>query len=849
DVGNFHYGPGHPMKPHRIRMTHNLVMSYELYKKMSIYRAAPATCQEMTQFHSDDYVDFLHRVTPENASQFQRELSKYNFEEDCPVFDGMFDLFSLSAGSSMEGAARLNRGLSDICINWSGGLHHAKKCEASGFCYINDIVLAILELLRHHQRVLYIDIDVHHGDGVEEAFYTTDRVMTCSFHKYGEYFPGTGDLRDIGEGKGKYYAVNFPLRDGIDDISYHSVFKPVIQNIMEWYQPDAVVLQCGTDSLAGDKLGCFNLSMDGHAECVRFVKAFNLPTLVLGGGGYTIRNVSRVWAYETGILVGTEMDRKLPMNDYMDYYAPEYTLNVPAYNVGNMNSSEYLERMRSQVLQNIERTRFAPSVQMQDVPRDIDRDTADEDALDPDERMPESARDQHIVPDAEMYEADSMGLHDTARDGTKVVNEEINDRPDRDASADVEMNEAQTETKAEGAPTKSSTETAAEAKVEAEAEAEPAAAADGSALADVSVPADSAMEVDTEEGKPQAAAPLVPTAADSKVQEAEAPLEPSPKGSGAPEAETATQKPETTVVSGASAAPSSMLPSAPDASPAADEPTKSPVVAPVSEGSKAEQVTAESMDLDKASEVPVEIAAEPEDKADEAMDAAEQTEPQGPKKADYAAPASASASAPAHVTVPAPVATIVKEEANPDVGESKASEADSLPPAAEPVPTSSATDSEDAKPQTTDALSEAKDAAETVPAEVNTPENVAEKDATASAADSGPGSPQAAAVADAKDVDTAVASTAAVSTAFAEAVTADTPDKAKQDTPNTTEPIASAADVVAPAETKPSGPAKFLGLTAAPVNKAIQEIQALEKEDGEATEDDYDDEDGEIRDS
>ncbi|KAJ1966354.1 histone deacetylase [Dipsacomyces acuminosporus] len=426
DVGNFHYGPGHPMKPHRIRMTHNLVMSYELYKKMSIYRAAPATCQEMTQFHSDDYVDFLNRVTPENASQFQRELGKYNFEEDCPVFDGMFDLFSLSAGSSMEGAARLNRGLSDICINWSGGLHHAKKCEASGFCYINDIVLAILELLRHHQRVLYIDIDVHHGDGVEEAFYTTDRVMTCSFHKYGEFFPGTGDLRDIGEAKGKYYAVNFPLRDGIDDASYQSVFKPVIQHIMEWYQPNAVVLQCGTDSLAGDKLGCFNLSMDGHAECVRFVKEFNLPMLVLGGGGYTIRNVSRVWAYETGILVGMEMDRKLPMNDYMDYYAPEYTLNVPAYNVNNSNSPEYLERIKAQVLQNIERTKFAPSVQMQDVPRDPDRDTIDEDSMDPDERMPEPLRDQHVVPDTEMYEADAMGLQANARDSTKVVNEESN---------------------------------------------------------------------------------------------------------------------------------------------------------------------------------------------------------------------------------------------------------------------------------------------------------------------------------------------------------------------------------------------------------------------------------------
>lgn len=422
------------MKPHRIRMTHNLVMSYELYKKMSIFRAAPATCQEMTQFHSDDYVDFLHRVTPENSTQFQRELGKYNFEEDCPVFDGMFDLFSLSAGSSMEGAARLNRGLSDICVNWSGGLHHAKKCEASGFCYINDIVLAILELLRHHQRVLYIDIDVHHGDGVEEAFYTTDRVMTCSFHKYGEFFPGTGDLRDIGEAKGKYYAVNFPLCDGIDDSSYQSVFKPVIKSIMDWYQPNAVVLQCGTDSLAGDKLGCFNLSMDGHAECVRYIKDFNLPTLVLGGGGYTIRNVSRVWAYETGILVGTEMDRKLPMNDYMDYYAPEYTLNVPAYNVENSNSEDYLERIKNQVLANLDRTRFAPSVQLQDVPQDGDNDTFDEDTLDPDERMPESVRDRQIVPDTEMYEADAMGTQDQSRDNTKAVNEETNTDTANEAS-------------------------------------------------------------------------------------------------------------------------------------------------------------------------------------------------------------------------------------------------------------------------------------------------------------------------------------------------------------------------------------------------------------------------------
>jgi histone deacetylase 1/2 len=179
-------------------------------------------------------------------------------------------------------------------------------------------VLGIIELLRFHKRVLYIDIDVHHGDGVEEAFYTTDRVMTVSFHKYGEYFPGTGELRDIGVGDGKYHSVNFPLRDGITDSTYKHIFEPVIGAVMEYYKPEAVVLQCGGDSLSGDRLGCFNLSMRGHANCVNFVKKFGLPTLVLGGGGYTMRNVARTWAYETGQLVGQEMNTTLPFTEYYE---------------------------------------------------------------------------------------------------------------------------------------------------------------------------------------------------------------------------------------------------------------------------------------------------------------------------------------------------------------------------------------------------------------------------------------------------------------------------------------------------------------------------------------------------
>ena len=148
------------------------------------------------------------------------------------------------------------------------------------------------------QRVLYIDIDIHHGDGVEEAFYTTDRVMTVSFHKFGDFFPGTGHIKDVGHGQGKNYALNVPLNDGIDDDSFQDLFRPVIRKVMEAYQPEAVVLQCGADSLAGDRLGCFNLSVKGHADCLRFLRSFNVPLMVLGGGGYTMRNVARCWCYE-----------------------------------------------------------------------------------------------------------------------------------------------------------------------------------------------------------------------------------------------------------------------------------------------------------------------------------------------------------------------------------------------------------------------------------------------------------------------------------------------------------------------------------------------------------------------
>ena len=301
----------------------------------------------------------------------QRTVGVY---EDSPCFDGIYNFCQISAGGSLAGALRLNRGLCDVAINWAGGLHHAKKTEASGFCYINDCVLAILELLKHHARVLYCDIDVHHGDGVEEAFYTTDRVMTCSFHKFGNFFPGTGDVRDIGYGPGRHYALNFPLQDGVDDACFREIFTPIMSRVMEWYRPGAVVLQCGADSLSGDRLGCFNLSIEGHAECVRFFRRHGVPLMLLGGGGYTVRNVARCWAAETALTADMPLDDAIPYNPYYEYYGPEFQLHLRPSNMENLNTRPYLARIVTELLDSLYHLPHAPSVPYHDVPADVIQD-------------------------------------------------------------------------------------------------------------------------------------------------------------------------------------------------------------------------------------------------------------------------------------------------------------------------------------------------------------------------------------------------------------------------------------------------------------------------------------------
>lgn len=442
DIGNYYYGQGHPMKPHRIRMAHNLILNYGLYRKMEIYRPHKANQEEMTKYHSDDYIRFLKNIRPDNMSEYNKQMQRFNVGEDCPVFDGLYEFCQLSAGGSVAGAVKLNKQATDIAINWGGGLHHAKKSEASGFCYVNDIVLAILELLKYHQRVLYIDIDIHHGDGVEEAFYTTDRVMTVSFHKYGEYFPGTGDLRDIGAGKGKYYAVNFPLRDGIDDDAYEGIFRPLVSKVVEMFQPSAIVLQCGADSLSGDRLGCFNLTLKGHGKCVDFVKNLNLPLLLVGGGGYTIRNVARCWTHETAVALDTEISNELPYNDYFEYFGPDFKLNISPSNMPNANSPEYLDKIKTRLFENLRMLPHAPGVQMQPIPEDaIDVDMEeDEDKQNGEERISIRASEKRICNENELSDSEDEGDRKDSRSHKKTKKSSKSDVASNDSKSSASEN-------------------------------------------------------------------------------------------------------------------------------------------------------------------------------------------------------------------------------------------------------------------------------------------------------------------------------------------------------------------------------------------------------------------------
>jgi len=309
----YDFGAYHPFKIYRLGLAYSLIESYKMVEADDIAVLSPrmATDPEALGFHTQGYLECL-RLSSDGTwtpNLFVHGLSS----SDNPVFLGVYDWAMSVAGASIQCAEEILSGRSRRAMNLSGGLHHAMPSHASGFCHINDGVLAIQALTQAGKRVAYVDIDAHHGDGVEHAFYGRSDVLTISIHQTGRtIFPGTGFVNDIGEGDGEGYAVNIPLVPGAGDDAYGRAFAEIILPLLRAYQPDVLVTQLGSDAVLGDIVANLRLSLRGFEWCLQQFRGLELPWIALGGGGYDVANVARAWTMAWATMIDRELADEIP---------------------------------------------------------------------------------------------------------------------------------------------------------------------------------------------------------------------------------------------------------------------------------------------------------------------------------------------------------------------------------------------------------------------------------------------------------------------------------------------------------------------------------------------------------
>jgi len=322
----YDFGAHHPFKIFRLGLTYNLIEAYDLIATNDVAVLEPrmASESEALGFHTQGYLECLRLASDGTwtPNLFTHGLGS----SDNPVFPGVYDWAMSVAGASILCAEEILSGNVDRAFNLSGGLHHAMPSRASGFCHVNDGVLAIQTLTNGGKRVAYVDIDAHHGDGVEHAFYGSSDVLTISIHQtgqtifpgtgfvndIGEGFPGTGFVNDIGEGEGEGYAVNVPLAPGAGDDVYERAFQEIILPLLRIYQPEILVTQLGSDAVLGDVVANLRLSLCGFEHCVQHLRALDLPWIALGGGGYDVANVARAWTMAWATILDRELPDEMP---------------------------------------------------------------------------------------------------------------------------------------------------------------------------------------------------------------------------------------------------------------------------------------------------------------------------------------------------------------------------------------------------------------------------------------------------------------------------------------------------------------------------------------------------------
>lgn len=300
----------HPLDPVRLDLTMRLAGELGVLAGVELHEPEAAPDVEIERVHEPSYIAAV-KSAPEMAFGVGHGLGT----EDNPIFPRMHEASALVCGGSLLAARHIAEGRADRAVNIAGGLHHAMADRAAGFCVYNDCAVAISWLLDHgFERIVYLDVDVHHGDGVQAAFYDDPRVLTISIHQHPlTLWPGTGWPAEYGKGEGAGYAVNVPLPPGTTDSGWLRAFHAVVPSLLREFRPQILVTQCGVDSHDDDPLANLGLSVDGHREIYRTLRTLAEETsggkwLALGGGGYALyRVVPRSWTH----LLATVLDRDL----------------------------------------------------------------------------------------------------------------------------------------------------------------------------------------------------------------------------------------------------------------------------------------------------------------------------------------------------------------------------------------------------------------------------------------------------------------------------------------------------------------------------------------------------------
>ena len=310
----FTYHPSHPLKPIRLKLTYELIKAYGLLGSFHhrFIKANPCNADDLLTVHSLEYVEAVERAAVE-LPEWERQYYGFNMADN-QIFPQVYRWSLLATGASLQAAKLVESGEAKIAFNIAGGAHHASRNRASGFCYFNDAAVLIQYLLDKGYRVAYIDLDAHHGNGVQEIFYRTNRVLTISLHQNGLYaFPGTGFEREIGEEEGEGYSVNVPLLPASDDDVFWYAFNESVPPLLECFRPDILVTQLGVDTFRTDPLTSLEVTTSGFCRVVEALKQLSPGKWVaLGGGGYDVLNVPRAWTLAWAIMTETDVPNPLP---------------------------------------------------------------------------------------------------------------------------------------------------------------------------------------------------------------------------------------------------------------------------------------------------------------------------------------------------------------------------------------------------------------------------------------------------------------------------------------------------------------------------------------------------------